>query len=110
MGSVIIIIIIYHYRRDSTDSLYFEQLIKSKMQLWELYKQWLSENHPGETPVKLHYYVDTLTKHFHHLHITKPKSDTCKICDEAFLKLNDRVISFEDRRKLQISLDLHQVN
>ena len=103
MGSVIIIIIIYHYRRDSTDSLYFEQLIKSKMQLWELYKQWLSENHPGETPVKLHYYVDTLTKHFHHLHITKPKSDTCKICDEAFLKLNDSYILRGQKKTANIS-------
>ena len=45
--------------------------------MWVLYTKWLNEHHPGQQPVKEHYYRDCLQKHFGHLKLAKTNKDTC---------------------------------
>ena len=105
----VIIFYFISYRNDSPNAKYFDVHISSQSMLYKLYIEWLRKNHPDQLPVTSHYYTDCFTKYFPNLHLKKPKSDTCIICDKFFLILNDASIPLEDKRKPQIDLDLHQV-
>ena len=83
--------------------------ITSKAMMYQLYKEFLRKEHPGQLPVTLHFYEDCLRKHFPRLHITKPKSDTCSIRDAFFMDLKNISLSIEEKSKIQTELDLHQV-
>ena len=48
-----------HYSRKSAPlARYLDTDLGSKRDMYLLYRTWLQENHPGMTPVKLHYYRD----------------------------------------------------
>ena len=74
--------------------------------MYRLYNTWLQIEYPNDDPVTERYYEDCLKKHFRDLKIKKPKSDTCKICDKIFLDIKDTKFSLEERRKMQIELEL----
>ena len=103
-------IFLLYYRRDcSHTARYIDMDITSRAKMWELYIVWLRAEHPDQLPVSMHFYRDCLIKHFPHLHLTRPKSDTCKICDQAFLLLKDPSLPIEERSRQQNLLDIHQV-
>ena len=96
------------YRKDNSGVRYLDASITSKAEMYRLYNTWLQIEYPNDDPVTLHYYEDCLKKYFKDLKITKPKSDTCKICDKIFLDIKDTRFSLQERRKMQIKLELHQ--
>ena len=102
-------IFLFDRRDDSHTARYIDMDITSRAKMWDLYRDWLRKEHPGQLPVSLHYYRDCLTKHFPHLHLTKPKSDTCRVCDEILNLLKNSSLPIEERSEKQITLDLHQV-
>ncbi|CAL4095343.1 unnamed protein product [Meganyctiphanes norvegica] len=60
---------------------YLEPCIKNKKHMYELYKAWLSKNHPQEDPVVLNFYLEIFKRNFNHLKFHKLCKDTCKVCD-----------------------------
>ena len=92
-----IMIFLFDRRDDSHTARYIDMDITSRAKMWD------------QLLVSLHYYRDCLTKHFSHLHLTKPKSDTCRICDEILNLLKNSSLPIEERSEKQITLDLHQV-
>ena len=97
-----------HYTRvTKPDALYIDGDIKILPDLYDLYKDWLNTNHPGQQPVKFHYYRDVKNTYFPKLYIEKPKVDTCKTCDVFKIKLGEARTP-EEIRKIDIERNIHQ--
>lgn len=57
-----------HYSRKTSPNVqYFPPEIKTKQQLYDLYKVWLQDRYPNMGCVTFHYYVDVLKKHLSNL-------------------------------------------
>lgn len=80
--------------------------------IYNLYKEWLSENYPLSEPVSVHYYRDIFNGNFS-IAFEFPDSDTCIFCNKAdikkpILKINDDVDSAKEViKKLETEKDVH---
>ena len=93
-----------HYsRKTCPDVRYLEEHVKTKKHMWELYKLWLSEvKNSNEEPCSESYYKNVLFEFFPEIKLSKPRSDTCKICDIYQIQLKNGSLSEEARRKLEL--------
>ena len=97
-----------HYsRKTSPDVRYLEEHVSSKRHMWELYKMWLHEKHRGEEPCSHSYYMNTLLEFFPEIKLSKPRTDTCKICDMYQIKLKYVSLTEEARRKVEVDYLVH---
>ena len=91
-----------HYSRKSCPHVkYLEAQITAYSHMHELYKEWLIENYENEVPVTKSYYENFLKKHFPHLKLYVPRSDTCRICDQHVNRMKDTSLSSEDRAEAE---------
>ena len=91
-----------HYsRKTCPDVRYLEEHVKSKTHMWELYKIWLENHHRDEEPCSESYYKNILLEFFPEVKLSKPRTDTCKICDIYQIKLKDVTLTQESRMKIE---------
>ena len=97
-----------HYcRRTSPNILYLQESLTSMTDLYNLYVSWLRENANSHQQVTKHYYEDLMkTADFRNIKLSKPKTDTCKICDVYLLKSSEAA-SEERRFSLWVQQERH---
>ena len=97
-----------HYSRNNSPNVrYLETDVRSRAHMYRLYRKWLKANHPGALEVTAHCYDDLLTSEFPNLKLSKPRSDTCKKCDEYNIKLRDVTLPASERQQVLIKKELH---
>ena len=97
-----------HYcRRTYPNILYLKECITSMSDLYDIYLEWLRENNKCNQRVSKHYFEDVMkTDEFKNIRLSKPKSDTCKICDIYRLKSSEAE-SEEIRHSLWVQQQVH---
>ena len=97
-----------HYsRRSSPNVLYLQESVNSMSDLYNLYKEWLDSNNNSDQVVTKHFYEDYIHTEHGNVKLSKPKSDTCKICDIFRLKTSDPGLSEEARCGLTTAQNDH---
>ncbi|CAL4124742.1 unnamed protein product, partial [Meganyctiphanes norvegica] len=66
-------------------------------------------NHPGQPRVSKRHFEDCLTTDFPNLKFSKPKSDTCKYCDNNIMRQRDSSLTEASLRELVRELATHQL-
>uniref|UniRef100_A0A6P7F869 Uncharacterized protein LOC114325933 n=1 Tax=Diabrotica virgifera virgifera TaxID=50390 RepID=A0A6P7F869_DIAVI len=73
--------------------------------LYDLYCEWMTENHPLIDPVSSRFYRDTFNKKFN-IGFNPPKSDTCNFCDKTDIMELSNCDDLQ-RNQLQVAKELH---
>ena len=99
-----------HYsRKKSPNVAYLQEDVSSKSFFFEKYELWLQLNHPGQPRVSKRHFEDCLTTDFPNLKFSKPKSDTCKYCDNNIMRQGDSSLTEAALSKLVRELATHQL-
>ena len=99
-----------HYsRRSSPHASYLQDSISSMSDLYDIYIQWLRDNNKVHQKVTKHYYEDCVHDKFPTLKLSKPKSDTCKICDIFNVQIKEPLLTEDRKKELTLNHNLHLI-
>lgn len=95
-----------HYNRSMSDRYYLKPGLNIKKIYREYDKVCVEDNRAVVTE---HMFRDIFNTQFN-IHFKRPKTDTCKICDDLKARLKNEKLSNEERRNFEETLKLHHVS